>query len=178
MTLPSTKVVHLPDFVNATFVARLARAVVMELQPLSRILEEFKIVQDQFEVIKHIGYYKRVSEEFAAEWNKITNTQDRLRLISAVMLEEGLPRLGSQMVDTNIAASVAVETGKFFAKIAGVGEGKVASDTPAGEKFSIVINLGEDTKLRFEKDAAPAQSIEDKEAVDVLPVPETEKDTE
>jgi len=146
----------------------------MELQPLERILEEFKLTQDEYAVVKLVPYFKRVCEEFAAEWNRITSTQDRLRLISAVMLEEGLPRLGSQMVDTNIGAAVAVETGKFFAKIAGVGEGPKATDAAAGDKFTITINLGEDHKLKFTKEVGPrATEIEASTDPDDLPgVPE------
>jgi len=142
----------------------------MELQPLERILEEFKLAQDEYAVVKLIPYFKRVCEEFAAEWNRITSTQDRLRLISAVMLEEGLPRLGSQMVDPNIGAAVAVETGKFFAKIAGVGDGPKVNEASAGDRFTITINLGEDHKLKFTKDVTPRTSeVEASAESDTLP---------
>jgi hypothetical protein len=176
MQLPSTKVVTIPEFVTATFIARLARAIVMELQPLDRILDEFKLTQDQYAVVKLIPYFKRVCEEFAAEWNRITSTQDRLRLISAVMLEEGLPRLGSQMVDPNIGAAVAVETGKFFAKIAGVGDGPKTSEAAGGDRFTITINMGQDAKVEIAKDVTPRTAKEVEEPTPLSELPERSAD--
>jgi hypothetical protein len=125
----------------------------MELKALSDILEPYCITTEQYERIKEIPFFKRVHEDFTIEWNRVTSTPERVRLISAVLLEEGLPRLGSQMIDKDISPAVAVETGKFFAKMAGVGEAKAEAGT--GEKFVINISLGEDTKLQFVKDVTP-----------------------
>ena len=156
MQLPARIKSELPPHVDAVLVARLAREVVMAIRPIQRILEDLRLTPAHFIAIQNLGYYCRVVEEFSMEWNKITNTQERLKLISAVMLEEGMPRLGSHMIDKNVSPAVAVDTGKFFAKMAGVGEG-VRQDQlgPTAEKFTITINLGEDTKLQFTKDVSP-----------------------
>jgi hypothetical protein len=126
----------------------------MELRALPDILEPYCISELQFARIKEMPFFKRVYEDFLVEWNRVTSTPERIRLISAVMLEEGLPRMGSQMVDKEVSPAVAIETGKFFAKIAGVGETK--TEGPPGEKFVINISLGEETKLQFTKDVTPA----------------------
>jgi len=145
--------VPLPKHLTPGLIARLARDVVMELKALEDILAPYCISLVQYERIKEMPFFKRVQEDFAVEWNRVSSTAERLRLISAVMLEEGLPRLGSQMVDKEVSPAVAVETGKFFAKLAGVGEGKAEGAT--GEKFVINISLGDDTKLQFTKDVTP-----------------------
>ena len=152
-SLPSLHLVPLPKHLTPGLVARLARDVVMELKALEDILVPYCITMQQYERVKEMPFFKRVQEDFAVEWNRVTSTAERLKLISAVMLEEGLPRLGSQMVDKEVSPAVAVETGKFFAKLAGVGEGK--AEGPTGEKFVINISMGEETKLKFTKDAAP-----------------------
>jgi hypothetical protein len=153
-SLPSTVSVPLPKHLSPGLIARLARDVVMELRALSDILEPYGISELQFARIKEMPFFKRVYEDFLLEWNRVTSTPERIRLISAVMLEEGLPRMGSQMVDKEVSPAIAIETGKFFAKIAGVGETK-AEGSP-GEKFVINISLGEETKLQFTKDVTPA----------------------
>jgi len=151
--LPSTISVPLPKHLTPGLIARLARDVVMELKALEDILTPYCITLLQYERIKEMPFFKRVFEDFTIEWNRVTSTPERVRLISAVMLEEGLPKLGSQMVDKEVSPAVAVETGKFFAKLAGVGESKV--EASAGEKFVINISLGEDTKFQFTKDVTP-----------------------
>jgi len=165
-SLPSTISVPLPKHLTAGLIARLARDVVMELRALPDILEPYCVSELQFARIKEMPFFKRVYEDFLIEWNRVTSTPERVRLISAVMLEEGLPKLGSQMVDKDVSPAVAVETGKFFAKLAGVGESKAEGAT--GEKFVINISLGEDTKLQFTKDVtprAPSEAVGSEDAV-------------
>lgn len=152
-SLPSTLSVPLPKHLTPGLIARLARDVVMELKALEDILAPYCITRLEYERIKELPFFKRVHDDFTVEWNRVTSTPERVRLISAVLLEEGLPRLGSQMIDKEVSPAVAVETGKFFAKMAGVGESK--TEGVVGEKFVITINLGEDTKLQFAKDVTP-----------------------
>lgn len=162
-SLPSTHLVPLPKHLTPGLIARLARDVVMELKAIEDILAPYCISLLQYERVKELPFFKRVQEDFAVEWNRVSSTQERLKLISAVMLEEGLPRLGSQMVDKDVSPTVAVETGKFFARLAGVGEGK--AETASGEKFVINISLGDDTKLQFTKDAVPGTAREEPSVV-------------
>ena len=152
--LPSTISVPLPKHLTPGLIARLARDVVMELKALPDILAPYCITELQYARIKEMPFFKRVFEDFTVEWNRVTSTPERIRLISAVMLEEGLPRMGAQMIDKDVSPAIAIETGKFFAKIAGVGESK--TDGVVGEKFVINISLGEETKLQFTKDVTPA----------------------
>ena len=162
-SLPSTISVPLPRHLTPGLIARLARDVVMELKALPDILEPYVITMQQYERIKELPFFKRVYEDFLVEWNRVSSTPERVRLISAVLLEEGLPRLGSQMIDKEVSPAVAVETGKFFAKMAGVGESK--TEGAVGEKFVINISLGEETKLQFTKDVAPRAPTDAVEAV-------------
>jgi len=162
-SLPSTISVPLPKHLSPGLIARLARDVVMELRALPDILEPYCVSELQFARIKEMPFFKRVYEDFLIEWNRVTSTPERIRLISAVMLEEGLPRMGAQMVDKEVSPAIAIETGKFFAKIAGVGEAKTDANT--GEKFVINISLGEDTKLQFTKDVTPRTPTDAVEAI-------------
>ncbi|SRR5258707_10983191 len=151
MNVPSTIKQALPPHITAGIIARIAREVVMEIHNLEDILVHFRISSAQYARIQQLPFFKNVVEDFTKEWNKISSTQERVRLISAVMYEEALPRLGAQMLDENVSPSMALETGKHFAKVAGVGEGKNDVPSSASERFVINISLGEQ-KLQFTKD--------------------------
>jgi hypothetical protein len=52
------------------------------------------------------------------------------------------------------AFPAAIEAGKLFAKIAGL-DALSKGEGPPGERFTITINLGADTTLKYEKEAPP-----------------------
>jgi hypothetical protein len=56
-----------------------------------------------------------------------------------------------------------VEAGKLLAKVAGVDSSEAQAASNPGEKFVINIDLGQDHKLRFEKDVTPAIPLTEKE---------------
>lgn len=121
----------------------------MEIRTLPETLKAFNLTVEQYEVIKTIPFFKRTVDTFSVEWNSSLSGPQRARLISASMLEEALPILGARMCNTEENLNAAVETGKLFAKIAGLGEPK-ATQATASEKFTITINLGADEKLKLE----------------------------
>ncbi|SRR5260221_7027818 len=155
MTLPAPIPVQLPPHVTPALIARLAREVAMEIRDLPTIIMLYELTPEQYARISELPFYKRVYEDFVMEWSKVSSTRERINLISAILLEEGLPKLGSHMLSKDVTPSVAVETGKFFAKMAGVEGLPKAESGSSGDKFVITINLGEDSKLQFTKDVTP-----------------------
>lgn len=133
--------------------AALAREVAYNIRPLPAILADFKITQEQYDAYLLMPFYKNALEAAVIDWNKATSTEKRLQLQAQAGLEDGLPVLAARMSDKDSALPAAVEVGKLFTKIAGIGEpGKVSNP---GEKFVITINLGDAQPIKFEKDVTP-----------------------
>jgi len=145
--------------------AALAREVAYNIRPLAVILPDYGITQAQYNEYLLVPFFKNALEVLIIDWNKATSTEKRLQLQAQAGLEDALPTLAARMGDKESALPAAVETGKLFAKIAGIGE--QGRDAHPGEKFSIVINLGEDKTLKFEKNVTPDKPLlEQKEIPD------------
>lgn len=155
----ATDLVTVSDNLSQTGLAKLAREVAMQIRELPDVLTSFGLTSTQYEQIKVIPFYRRTLELLTVEWNSALSGPERARLISAAILEEALPVLGARMCSTSENLNAAVETGKLFAKISGVGESKPVQG--ANERFVITINLGADQELRFEKDVTPVDAKKD-----------------
>lgn len=132
---------------------KLAREVAMNLRELPVTLAIYKISEAQYELIAKIPFFKRALDQFTIEWNGALSTHERIKVEAAIALEDGMPTLAARMSRNDEDLAKAVEAGKLFAKLAGIGEEK--SNSLPGEKFTITINLGDDAKLKFEKDVTP-----------------------
>lgn len=133
--------------------AKLAREVAMDVKDLPVILGHYNLTVADFERLKENEFFKRALEAVTIEWNSALSTHDRIKIEAAAILEDNMPALSARMVKNEEPLNAAVEAGKLFAKIAGIGDG--AKEAHPGEKFTININLGADTKLHFEKDITP-----------------------
>lgn len=147
---------------NSYRLASLAREVAMNMRELPAILADYGIEPDDYQQILTWPFYKSALEAAVIEWNGPLSTNQRIKIQAAAALEDALPRMAARMSQTDETLPAVVETGKLFAKLAGIGEQGQRGD--GGEKFSITINLGDDKKLTFEKDVTPNKPlIEQKE---------------
>jgi hypothetical protein len=140
----TTATVKLPAM-NMQLLAALAREVAMDIREVEDILPDYKLSQEQYTRLLTHPFYEKALQSAVIEWNSAISTHHRLKIEAAAALEHGLPKLHSRMVNPNESLPAAVEVGKLFAKIAGIGE---QGQTAAGEKFTISINLGSDTTTR------------------------------
>jgi hypothetical protein len=138
--------------------AALAREIAMNIRSLDSVLEDYKITPAGFADIANNDFFKRALDQLTIEWKSALSTGDRIKIEAQAALEDALPSLAARMKKQDETLGAAVEVGKLFAKLGGLGEEKINAN--AAEKFSIVINLGEDHKLTFEKDVAPALPID------------------
>lgn len=135
--------------------AALAREVAMDIKELPEILKFYKLTDASYADICKIPFYARALEVAIIEWNSALSTHDRIKIEAAATLEDALHGLGARMKNKDEAFPAAIEAGKLFAKIAGLGEPGRTEGAP-GEKFTININLGNDVpQLHFEKDVTP-----------------------
>jgi hypothetical protein len=145
-------------------IAALAREMAMAIRQPPAILAQFAITQEEFEQIQTLDYYKRCYESFVMEWESAGSTNRRIAIQSAAALEQALPGLAAQMIDSKQPATARNELAKTFAKLAGAGEQK--REEASAEKFKIIINLGADRQVFDEKIVRPS--------VDVVPLTITE----
>ncbi len=127
--------------------AALAREVAMDIRVLDEILITYGLTRIQYDFLQENNeFYKQALHTLTIEWNSALSTPERLKIESAAILEDALPRLGARMQNQAEGLPGVIEAAKLFAKMAGVGE-REANQAAPGEKFSITINLGGDEKI-------------------------------
>lgn len=136
---------------------KLAREIAMDIQPLETILKQYSITPEGWDILKSNGKFQNLLFSETEAWNGALNTHERVRLKAASMLEEWLPELNNRLHDADEALPAKIEGGKMLTRIAGIGVG--AGEGGGGERFTVTINLGEDSKLVYEKQL-PAKVIE------------------
>lgn len=136
--------------ISETMLLRLAREIAMGILPLETILETSKIEQNTWETIQYHPRFLQFLESESAVWSSSLNTQERVKLKSAAMIEEWLPEAYSRLNSPSETLNSKVELGKLIRDLAGFTKQGVGTEG-SGEKFSVTINLGADNQLRFEK---------------------------
>jgi hypothetical protein len=135
--------------------AELAREVAMNIREIDDIIAVYKLTREQYDwLATHHEFYKHALHVSTVEWTSALTTPERVRLESAAILEDALPRLGARMVNQAEGLPGVVEAAKLFAKLAGLGEKEVGDRAP-GERFKIEINLGADEKLTYQSKPDP-----------------------
>lgn len=151
--------VHLPALTWPEL-SKLARELAMDIKEEHVILKEFKLDNAQFEYLKAYNDFFR--EAFAAackEWHAPLSTQDRIKVEAAAILEDSLLGLGARMQNKGEGLPGVIEAAKLFAKVAGVGERADGGAAP-GERFSINIDLGGDTKITVRATASQGAPVQ------------------
>lgn len=154
-------IASMPDLTPAQL-AKLAREVVMEIREIKDILPQFGVTAAQYSRLAEHPAYKRILDAISIDWNCATNTESRIKISAAAILEENLHVLGARMGSDSEPLREAIEAGKLFSRLAGLSSSEEGSAAAAG-KFVINIDLGQDAKLRFEKETGA------KKQVDILP---------
>jgi hypothetical protein len=138
---------------------KLARELAMDIQPLETILKLYSIDDEAWEKLKLNGKFQNLLFSEAEAWNGALNTHERVKLKAASMLEEFLPELNNRLHDQDEALPAKIEGAKMVARIAGMGERSDVGGS-GGERFTVTINLGEDSKLLTFEKQLPAKVIE------------------
>lgn len=150
-----TKPSAMPELA-AIDLAKLAREIAMDIREIDVVLGIYKLTREQYDwLANHHEFYKQALHVSTIEWSSALTTPERVRLESAAILEDALPRLGARMVNQAEGLPGVVEAAKLFAKLAGLGE-KEIGERSVGEKFQININLGGDDKLVYKSKETPA----------------------
>lgn len=143
---------------------RLAREIAIGLKKLPDILSDQGISDEKFEALKENPRFVSVLSSEIAAWNGAVNTNERVKLKAASMIEEWLPEIYQRMNDGNENLNAKVEAGKLVRDLAGLGVKADINNGKPSDRVSITINLGTDAKLEF-------QSQLPEKVIDVTPEP-------
>ena len=138
---------------------KLAREIAMGLKEVADILSDHGISVDEFERIQHIPAFAKMLASELAAWASATNTQERVKLKAGSMLEEFLPELYSRLNDRTEPLMGKVKAMELVTKMAGFGDRDIQSQGSPGDQVQVIINLGADTKIEYQK-RLPAKVIE------------------
>ena len=137
--------------------AKLAREIAMDIRQRSDVLNDYKLTETQYEFLEaNNDFFRAALHAACKEWQAPLNTQERIKVEAAAILEDSLIGLGARMQNKGEGLPGVVEVAKLFAKVAGVGERELGSGTP-GERFTINIDLGGDQKITVATSPAPVQ---------------------
>jgi hypothetical protein len=134
---------------------RVAREIAMGLHDTETILKTHEIDAKTWERLQANPVFRGLVVSEATAWNSALNTHERTKLKAAALVEEWLPEANTRAHDPKETLSAKVELMKLLKGIAGMGITN-AADGGGGERLSVTINLGADSKLiKIEKDVTP-----------------------
>lgn len=134
---------------------KLARQIAMGIKDLPDILFDNSLTLREFDEIKQLPLFNSILASELKAWEGASNTNERLRVKSAAMLEEFLPELYARLNDAKEPLMAKIKALELSAKLAGFSD---KADQPAGspgDKVSVIINLGADHKLVYDKQLPP-----------------------
>lgn len=132
----------------------------MDIQELDQILAAHGIGPDAWDEIRENPRFQSMLKTAVEDWNKPLNTPERIRLKALAMVEIGLEEMWRALHDQKEPLNARVELFKTVAKMGSVDVEKRVDQTEAGERFSVVINLGADNQLKVSAPVLPARVID------------------
>lgn len=116
-----------------------------EISPLKDILTRHGITAKQLRIKLKDPHFQNMFKEAKRVWNSDLSVRDRIKIKSAVLVEDSLIKLYQIFNNEDLAAPARLEAFKSMAKVAEVYE-VPKSPTAVGERVSININLGDGHK--------------------------------
>lgn len=140
--------------------ARIAREIAREIQPLEMVLQKAGIDSEAFDRMKESPIFQTHLLEEAQIWNASTkaNLRERVSIKAASMIEELLLDAVDIIRDPDIPGAARVQALQFLAKVGHLGEGPLTKDDGSG-RVQINIMLG-GQKLSFDKESSDPKTIE------------------
>lgn len=133
---------------------KLARELVMEIHDPAEIFTMLEIRQEDWVKIQKLPVFIQYLTSFQNEWNSTLNTEQRVKIKSAYMIEAWLEEANSRMHAIGETLPAKTELAKLVSRLAGQGFSTTNVEGNA-ESVKITINLGSDTPLKIEKDVTP-----------------------
>lgn len=141
-------------FDDAKFL-RVAREVAADIVPLDKILANNSLTIFDWERMRVHPRFQSLLESEIAAWTSARNTHERVKLKTSAIIEETLQEMYVRVHDPKENLNAKVEVLKWLRDLSGMGA-RAANPGDIGERFQVVINLGNDKQLKIEKDTTPS----------------------
>lgn len=148
----------LPQLYGEVLMRRLAREIAMDQHDLERILIQNSVTPAEFRRISKMPRFVQVLQEELNAWHTASNTPERVKIKAAAMIEEWLPEAFAQM-HGEASLQHKTQLATLVSRLGGMDKGEMGQQV-GGERFSVTINLGNDSKLEFDKQQLPMKVIE------------------
>jgi hypothetical protein len=126
------------DFSIESRLIRLARELAMEMRGVDQILADYNVGPHEWEHLQKSPWFQQTLTSEMAQWHAASSTHDRVRVKSAVLVEEYLVEANARLRDPEETLSSKVELFKTLARIANLGTG---DGEASGGGFRVVINI-------------------------------------
>jgi len=146
---------------------RLAREIAMGIRDLPDILAAHGLTQTDYDALQETPHFCNMLASEVAAWDGALNTQERIKVKSGSLIEEYLPELYSRLQDRNEPLMAKIKAMELIGKFAGFGDRDVPAAGNPGDRVQVIINLGADVKLQYDKQLPP-------QVIDVTPATPTE----
>ncbi len=158
MSLPPDYPTIPPAVYDEAQLVKLARGIAMGIKDLPDILFDNSLTQREFAEIRELPHFNRILSAEMAAWEGASNTSERVRVKSGALIEEYLPELYARLNDAREPFMAKMKAFEQLTKLAGFGERDLPAMGTPGDKVQVIINLGADSKLVYQKEL-PAKVI-------------------
>jgi hypothetical protein len=134
---------------------KLAREIAMGIKEIPDILFDNGLTQREFEELQTVSHFNKILASEIAAWGSAVNTAERVKLKAVSMLEEYLPELYSRLNDRGEPLMGKVKAMELVSKLAGFGDRDISAEGKPGDKVQVIINLGADNRLVYQKELPP-----------------------
>ncbi len=118
----------------------LAQDIVKNIEEVPDILNKFGISHDEYLRLAETTPFRNMLREAATEWNSAAKTQDRIKLKSALLVEQALPEMYGALLNKNEPLNGRVELLKTLGKFGELGIAPVDGGAK-GNTFRLEINF-------------------------------------
>lgn len=146
------KEITLPQLHGDLLMARLARAIAQDIMEVSQILATNNVSNEAWAIIEKHPRFQKYLQEAILDWNAAENAPERVKIKAAAAIEEWLPEGFAQMHNQDAPLLHRNDLAKLMAKLGGMDRSGVGIEGGGGERFSVTINLGADSKLTYNKE--------------------------
>lgn len=120
---------------------RLADDLATQLIPLPAILEKYALNSLQLKMIVDTPQFRVLYAEAKARWNSDTNTEERIRSKSSMMVEDSLLEVFHILHNDETSNSTKLESFKQLTSVADLGPKRGKDNGGSGQRTTITINV-------------------------------------
>lgn len=138
--MPKSTKAEDPAGAREAILRSLAIELARDIHEAEDILARYGLSADEYALLAQDRAFKAMLASAAKEWGAAVNTSERVKVKSAALIEEALPRMFSELTNDQHPLSSRADLFGRIAKMGGLGEAK--QEPNKGEVFSISINIG------------------------------------